>query len=294
MIKKSLMILGLTLLSMPSFASDSSSKIINLQDGYVNYELSGPANGPLVVLVHGVSGPMAVWDKVVEPLRQSGFQVLRFDLYGRGASERINSNYDLNLYVNELTHLLQDLQLSSPIILVGSSMGAIISTAFTLKNPNRVRKIVLIGPGGFPLKTPPLAKLINTPYIGNSLVKYLGEKVILQQNRRYFYRPEYFSNFLANFKVQLEIPGSVAAIFSTTKNVPLQNFLTQYEELGSLGIPVQIIWGEQDVSFPFENHTKLLSVIPSADFVPVKEAAHLPQYEQPQTVSDNLMRFLKQ
>lgn len=258
-----------------SFASENE-KVINLPEGYVNYELSGYVNGPLVVLVHGVSGPLTVWDKIIEPLRQNGFRVLRFDLYGRGASERINSNYDLNLYVNELTRLLEALQLSSPIILVGSSMGAIISTAFTLKNPNRVRKIVLIGPGGFKLKTPPLAKLLSAPYVGDSLVKYLGEKVILEQNRRYFYRPQNFSAFLDAFKTQLEIPGSVPAIFSTLKNVPLQNFLDQYKELGALGTPVQLIWGEEDISFPFENHTKLLSVIPLADFVPVKRRPTFP------------------
>ena len=284
------LVLGL-FLSMGGFAFADS--FVKLSDGKVHYELSGPANGPLVVLVHGVSGPMMVWDNNVDALTEEGYQVLRFDLYGRGSSDRLKKTYDLPLYVRELSELLAALKLDKPVNLVGSSMGAIISTAYTLQNPEKVQRLALIGPGGFELQTPPIMMDIKTPDVSDVIFAVVGEKAIMEQNERYFYQPENFTDFLDAFKTQLEIPGSLTAILSTLRSVPLENYIDQYAKLDGMKQKVMVIWGTEDISFPYENHTTLLQALPHADFIGVSRAAHLPQYEQPELVNLNLTQFLK-
>ena len=52
-----------------------------LKHGKVRYQIEGPANGAMVVMVHGLAGHMHIWDKNYDYLVQQGFRVLRSDLY---------------------------------------------------------------------------------------------------------------------------------------------------------------------------------------------------------------------
>jgi pimeloyl-ACP methyl ester carboxylesterase len=56
---------------------------------------------------------------------------------------------------------------------------------------------------------------------------------------------------------------------------------------------VLIVWGKQDRSVPFEDSENLLEVMPRATFVPVEDAGHLPQLEQPEVVNAALIAFLR-
>src|SRR6056297_3832870 len=107
-------------------------KFIKLSKGYTHYELleangpnaDGPKGSDLVVLVHGFSSPMFVWDKVAPFLKKNGFNVLRYDLYGRGFSDRPNYTYDKDIYDSQLINLLSTLGYEDTSFhLVGLSMG---------------------------------------------------------------------------------------------------------------------------------------------------------------------------
>ena len=68
--------------------SKAPGKFIKLEHGYTHYQLDGPENGELVVLVNGYSIPYYLWDHTYPDLLNAGFRVLRFDFYGRGYSDR--------------------------------------------------------------------------------------------------------------------------------------------------------------------------------------------------------------
>jgi hypothetical protein len=93
-----------------SLNEQSRSKLggnfIKLPRGVVHYEIAGPQNGSVVVLIHGFSVPQYVWDPTFDMLTSSGFRVLRYDLYGRGYSDRPECEYNLELYVEQLSQLL--------------------------------------------------------------------------------------------------------------------------------------------------------------------------------------------
>lgn len=268
-------------------------KSADLAIGSTHYEFAGPGNAPLVILIHGVSGPMIVWDRTVPTLQKAGFRTLRFDLYGRGFSDRPRVTYDLDLYVNQLTNLLEALAVHEPFHLIGHSMGAIIATEFTARFPARVRKLALIGPAGFPLKATPLAKLIQLPGVGEYLMAVAGDANLRAHNRKYFYRPEGFADFEARFARQLRMRGSKRAILSTYRSVPLQNYREGYRRIGQTGREVLVVWGTEDVSFPYEHHKTLMEAVPGARLVSVPETAHLPQFERPDLVNPALLDYLR-
>jgi len=70
---------------------------VMLPGGVTHYELSGPADGEKVVLIHGGTIPFYAWDAQMPPLHDAGFRVLRMvrsRLFGtrhRGASKRLLS-----------------------------------------------------------------------------------------------------------------------------------------------------------------------------------------------------------
>ncbi|OGR88409.1 MAG: hypothetical protein A3J74_05580 [Elusimicrobia bacterium RIFCSPHIGHO2_02_FULL_57_9] len=98
--------------------------------GFTHYQDLGLPDRPTVVLVHGVSGPLSVWDHNVNVLAAAGYRVIRYDLLGRGLSERlIKTNYGLSVYLEQLDSLLSKINVNRPIYLVGSSFGAIVGAS---------------------------------------------------------------------------------------------------------------------------------------------------------------------
>lgn len=262
----------------------------------INFEVQGPAGAPLVVLIHGVSGPMMVWDKTVALLAANGFRTLRFDLFGRGGSGRpADGKYDLDTYLAELDAVLTRAQVppAEKLMFAGSSMGAIIASEFTSRNPARVEALALVGPAGFPLKASPLAKLLEIPVAGDWAMRVFGDRNLAAHDRRYFFAPERFADFQQRFEEQLRVAGSKHAILMTFRNVPLQSYLDGYDRVGKTAVPKLVVWGKQDEAFPYDNAQKLLPRLPGARLITVEQAGHLPQYEQDQVTGPALLAFFR-
>src|SRR3972149_4507577 len=124
-----------------------SGAFISLSDGVTHYEISGPLHGQVVVLVHGFSVPYYIYDPTFEFLTQAGLRVLRYDLFGRGWSDRPRAKYNVHFFVKQLMDLLDAVQFGQ-VNLVGLSMGGPITTAFIDQYPGRVNKHILIDPAG--------------------------------------------------------------------------------------------------------------------------------------------------
>jgi pimeloyl-ACP methyl ester carboxylesterase len=81
---------------------DLSGSFIQLPGGVTHYELSNPDQENTVVLVHGFSVPYFIFDPTFQFLTGSGFRVVRYDLFGRGFSDRPEARYNIDLFVNNL------------------------------------------------------------------------------------------------------------------------------------------------------------------------------------------------
>lgn len=77
---------------------EAPGSFITLAKGKVHYETAGPGNGVPLVLVHGLSVPGYIWDPIFHPLARAGFRVIRFDLYGRGFSDKPKVRYDVAVF----------------------------------------------------------------------------------------------------------------------------------------------------------------------------------------------------
>ena len=89
---------------------NAAGSFIQLADGVTHYEMGGKEPGDPVVLIHGFSVPYFIYDPTFKFLTEAGFRVLRYDLYGRGFSDRPAGRYDMDLFVNQLSQLLDALR----------------------------------------------------------------------------------------------------------------------------------------------------------------------------------------
>src|SRR5690349_5624969 len=154
---------------------EASGSFIQLSDGVTHYELSNPERKQVVILVHGFSVPYFIFDPTFDFLTRSGFQVVRYDLFGRGFSDRPKKRYNIDLFVRQLGDLLDGLHLTQPVSLVGLSTGGPITASFMARHPERVDKLILIDPvGARALPIAPLLKVASMPLVGEAVIGLVG------------------------------------------------------------------------------------------------------------------------
>lgn len=270
-----------------------SGQFIQLPNGVVHYELSGEASKPIVVLVHGFSSPLYVFDPTLDFLLKNNFRVLRFDLFGRGFSDRIDdSDYGMDLYVAQLHDLLIALNIKEPINLLGLSMGGAIVTHFSNRYPDLINSLSLIAPL-FHTPARPEVALVKTPGLGEYLGKVILVPKFINGAAETVFDTRSFPDWSDKFSLQTEYKGFSKALVQTARFLSGKSFKAEYEKLGSLGKPVLLVWGKQDKVLPFEDSNKVRSAVPSSQFYPIDQAGHLPHYEQAEKVNAVLLDFLK-
>ena len=174
--------------SYDTFRTTGGDSFVRLSDGWTNYELSGDSSSEhTVVLIHGGTIPLCIWEAQLDTLRQAGFRVLRYDQYGRGFSDRPDKVYSRDLFLRQLKELLDSLNIRTPVHLIGPSFGGAISVSFAAQYPERVRSIILVSPALNLLKSDsPLAgyiKVLRTPVLGKTLYKLLVRKKLIARGR---------------------------------------------------------------------------------------------------------------
>lgn len=108
----------------------------------------GPPQGPPVFCLHGILEQGASWDGVADPLAAEGFHVIAPDLRGHGRSAHAgpDGGYQLLDFLADIDQLSQILASDRPLLLVGHSMGAVLSGLLASLRPQRFRGLVLVEP----------------------------------------------------------------------------------------------------------------------------------------------------
>ena len=273
---------------------EASGLFIPLPNGITHYELANPEQKETIVLVHGFSTPYFIFDPLFEFLSNSGFRVLRYDLFGRGYSDRPDTRYNIDLFVDQLSDLLDGFRFTSPINLVGLSMGGPITATFFTGHPERVKSLTLIDPAGARAVSPsPMMKVIKMPFVAEAVLGLVGSGFFVKSAAKDFFDPKLVDKFIDQFKVQLEFKGYRRAILSTIRNGMLNSFIETYKKLGTMEVSVALFWGRDDKTVPFEYSKDLRAAIPQAELHAIDGAGHIPHYEQPDIFNPILLDFLR-
>jgi pimeloyl-ACP methyl ester carboxylesterase len=262
---------------------------VRLSDGVTHYELSGPDDGELIVLIPGITIPLFYWDRLAERLHARGFRTLAFSAYGRGYSDRVRATYDESLFVGQLEQLVDALGLAGPRHIVGTSMGALVAMASVLSDPGSVRTLTLIGPAGLSDGPPALIRHSGGGVLTALLGRYLGRRALLGHLSHNVADERDAAALTEMVTDGYRYVGSMYALFSTLLEFPLTDRRSLYRDVAQLRVPTLLLWGENDQVTP-------ITLLPEARALLGKDTAntviphsgHMAPLEQPAAVAEML------
>ena len=246
----------------------------------LSYEIAG--QGPAVILIHGGLVDSRLWDDQMNDFSKQ-CRVVRYDLRGFGKSADATEPFS---HIEDLRALLDFLKIERA-TLVGLSLGGIIAADFALEYPQRVDRLVLVGPGLRGDKQPPTKEAISAweavsrgaePFAEASMRSGLYSGV--QPGTAIHTRLRQM--LLDNFKAVLSFrPG-----FLKYPEPPT------IERLESIKAPTLVIIGSRDAP-NLKNIADLLAKrIPGARKVVINGASHHPPVEKPKQFNKTVLTFI--
>lgn len=116
----------------------------------------GPANGPPILLMHGVTSRRDGFFRVVDALTPA-WRVITMDQRGHGFSGHTPGAYARADYARDVRHML-DTVIGEPTVVWGHSLGGGNATEATASDPALIRALVLEDPALFGPSPPPIAE----------------------------------------------------------------------------------------------------------------------------------------
>ncbi len=266
---------------------------VKLPDGVTHYELSGPETGQVVVLVHGATIPMYVWDAQAQALSQAGFRVLRYDMFGKGYSDRPEADYSQAFYRKQLFDLLNTLKITQPVDLVGLSMGGGTVIDFTANYPDLVKDIVLIAPLINSIKNDTNIKLLRPPVWGEFLMRLVATKSLADRAAQLMQKSPQAAEYAKLFKEQTQYKGFERATLAMFRSDANADYTADYLTVGKQGKKAMLIWGTRDGDITPQMVKDIRAALPGVNYQELEAVGHDPQVEVPDKINGLVIDFLK-
>ena len=248
----------------------------------VNYRVTG--EGPWIILSHPVSANMEIWEPQINALAEK-FSVLQYDIRGHGETEATQGPYPMVQLADDAAHLLAYLGIEKA-HWIGTSLGGMIGQAFAIQYPDKVDRIVLAN------TTCQAAANAKALWGGRALEAQMHSMTsqIESTVSRWFTKGFIENNPNVIQKIEDMIRTTSVVGYSGTSNALINFDLS--EQLGSIKSKVLVIAGEHDQATALTMSQKMASLLPKAQLVIVKDAAHISSLEQWEFFNKEVIRFL--
>ncbi|MFC8228968.1 alpha/beta fold hydrolase [Streptomyces sp. NPDC057287] len=256
-----------------------------------NVTVTGPADGPVVILAHGFGCDQNMW-RLIEPALAKQYRVVLFDYVGCGRSDL--SAWDrkryssLQGYAQDVTDVCEELDLERAVF-VGHSVSAMIGALAAQASPERIGALVMVAPspcyidddnyrGGFTAEDiDELLASLESNYLGWSAAM---APVIMGNPERPELGLELTNSFCAT-------DPDIARVFART------TFLSDSrEDMTRVSVPTLVLECAQDAIAPREVGAYVHSAIPSSTLVTLDATGHCPQLSAPQATAQAILDFL--
>ncbi len=263
----------------------------------VCFRLTG--SGPLVVLIHGITGSSAQWLPVMDVLRDR-YTLFAPDLLGHGQSAKPRGDYSLGAYASGIRDLLIGLDAERATV-VGHSLGGGIAMQLAYQYPERCGRLVLMSSGGIGQDVHPLLRAASLPGseivlplitharlldAGAALSRALGV-VGLQVGADIAEGARGYASLSDRDSRAAFVHTIRAVIDPTGQRVSALDRLYLAEALPSL-----IIWGENDRIIPSDHAEIAHDAMPDSRLELIEGAGHFPQMSHPIRVARALGSFI--
>jgi pimeloyl-ACP methyl ester carboxylesterase len=270
---------------------------ITLHGHRVSYRQAGW--GPLVVLIHGITGSSETWAEVIEPLAEK-YTVVAPDLLGHGQSAKPRGDYSLGAYASGIRDLLGALGHGSGTI-VGHSLGGGVAMQMAYQFPERCDRLVLVSSGGLGREVHLMLRAATLP--GSELVlPMLASSRVLNASAA-------VGDFLGRLGLRagpdleemwrgfssLNDRGARAAFIHTLRGIvdPGGQHVNATDRLYlAQRVPTMLLWGDRDPIIPVAHGRAAQELIPGSRFETFSGAGHFPHRTDPRAFVRVLDEFI--
>ena len=261
---------------MPTFRIDGHMWHYATDDG------AGPT-APALVLLHGVTANLHVWDTVVDALHPH-FRLYRPDLLGHGQSDKPldRAPYGIPQWADGVRQLMDHWDLAQAVVL-GHSMGGMVALEFTLTWPERVAALGLLNTTPGPIIKTDEHVAMEDAYI--AFVEEQGLDALFTESRK---RNPFTDRYAA-------LPGGAAQVreqylLNTVESVVNTRYALREKphhtpRLGEITCPTAVFLSEHDEQFTAGCQI-MAAKIPDATLHAIPDAGHTPQLENPTAAAE--------
>lgn len=249
----------------------------------LRYDLAG-AGDKTLVLVHEMGGTLESWDEVV-PHFTTSRRVLRYDTRGAGMSQKIRGDLHIDTMADDITALLDTLNIKGKVALAGVAVGGAIALHFAARYPQRASAVIVGSPatGVTADRRPGLLERAATMEV-EGLSKQVDDSMLNG------YAPELRTDAarFAKFRARWlgSDPSSYAAIYRMLVNNDMN------DELAALKCPVLVIGGTLDRVRPPAAAEAVAKLIPGSRYIELP-TGHYMAAATPDLMANTIGDFLK-
>ncbi|QAY71534.1 alpha/beta fold hydrolase [Xylanimonas protaetiae] len=273
-------------------ADGKADTFVETGGGVMHVRLSGPQDGPVVLLVHGAVVGGFAWANWVELLAAAGYRVVAPDLLGYGYSDRPDVDYTQGFYVDQLRDLLDGLGVDEPVHIVGASLGGAIVADFAAAHPERVATVGLMAPAGLG-RYDAVAPALKLPVLGDWAFRVLGARIVTQQMADAYAGSPDRDAMLRWMGEQSRFRGFGEGILNTLRHYDFMAREESFDAIGRAGVPVFAAWGTEDDVHPYAWSQRLLDRVPQTELLTIDGAGHAITFGRADDVLRSYLPFLQ-
>lgn len=267
--------------------------------GAVAARVEGPANGPVILIIHGTAAWSGFWKDVSAHLAGRGWRVVAVDLPPFGWSEHDpQMRYDRVTQAERLAAVIA--AQGKPAVVLAHSFGAGAATELALRHPAALRELVLVdgalgeldpasesGTAKL-LRLRPVAELATSASVTNpNALERLLRSLLARKDAAHAWVPVLREPMLRK--------GTTSAYAAWLPNL----FTTQdgalsrrSANLSAIRVPIALIWGAADTVTPLEQGRRLNALTHARIMAVLPRVGHIPHIEDPAAFNAALDRAL--
>jgi pimeloyl-ACP methyl ester carboxylesterase len=282
--------------------------------GPVHYRMwEGSRDGPTFVCVHGLGGSLLNWASVAPGLAQHG-PVIALDLAGFGLTPLEERGAGVGANRKLLDGFLRTLDLP-PVVLIGNSMGGMVSLIQAAHAPASVQSLVLVDAafprtrtvqGQFDPRVASLFALYSTSRVGEWFARMrsrrLGAEGLVRETLRVTAAdpasmdPLLVQAMIEQTRWRQELDYATSAFLAAARSIfRAQVAPGRYRALvRSVARPALVMHGARDRLVPVATAREAAADHPNWKLVVFEDLGHIPQMEAPQRWLHEVERWLEE
>ena len=253
---------------------------------------AGDPAAPGVLLLHGTGGHWETFAPNLAALSEH-FHVVAVDMVGNGFSEKPDYDYEIAVYVRQVTAVLDHFGLDRASV-VGMSLGAWVTARLALDHPDRVEKIILMSPAGLVATASNMARIRaeRTKAVENpdwQSIKAMFDHLIADEHNRI---PDVIALRQAIYRLPDTRETIDHLLILQDPAARERNLLTE-QQWSSIKAPALVVASGKDYSEYESTARRVAALLPNSQLLEMPDVKHWPHFEDPETFNPAAVKFLR-